>query len=136
MISPASFSIMVFSPRLREYSMSQRIAKATPDGLFLANCVAHTENTDVGSGTTIDNVTIGAALGVAAAAFTIGRRWRQDAEPLFNRLTNLNDETSDWVTSASVDLGEHLAGDFDEETVEYPGVPVTEDGGDFRSGHA
>ncbi len=45
-----------------------------------------------------------------SASVFVGRRWRQDAEPLFNRLTNLNDETSDWVTSASVDLGQHLAG--------------------------
>jgi LPS-assembly protein len=45
-----------------------------------------------------------------SASVFVGRRWRQDAEPLFNRLSNLNDETSDWVTSASVDLGRHFAG--------------------------
>jgi LPS-assembly protein len=46
-----------------------------------------------------------------SASLLVGRRWREDAEPLFNRLTNLDDETSDWVTTASVDLGSHLQGD-------------------------
>lgn len=61
-----------------------------------------------------------ASVGVRATARTrdnksasvlVGRRWREDAEPLFNRITNLDDETSDWVTTASVDLGPHLSGD-------------------------
>lgn len=45
-----------------------------------------------------------------ASAF-VGRRWRENAEPLFNRVTNLDDETSDWVTAASVNIGSRLGAD-------------------------
>lgn len=46
-----------------------------------------------------------------SASILVGRRWREEAEPLFSRVTNLNDETSDWVTAASVNLGQRLGAD-------------------------
>ncbi|MBL8560218.1 MAG: LPS-assembly protein LptD [Hyphomonadaceae bacterium] len=57
------------------------------------------------------------SLGVRATARTrddksasvmLGRRWREDSEPRFNRLTNLDDETSDWVGAVDADLGQNL----------------------------
>ena len=46
-----------------------------------------------------------------SASLLVGRRLRADPEPLFNRLSNLNGTSSDWVTAASVNLGTHFAGD-------------------------
>ncbi|MDX2233753.1 MAG: LPS assembly protein LptD [Hyphomonadaceae bacterium] len=43
-----------------------------------------------------------------AASVFLGRRWREEASPVFSRVTNLDDETSDWVTAASVNLGRNL----------------------------
>jgi LPS-assembly protein len=43
-----------------------------------------------------------------SASVMIGRRWREDSEPRFNRLTNLDDETSDWVGAVDADLGQNL----------------------------
>jgi LPS-assembly protein len=43
-----------------------------------------------------------------SASVMVGRRWREDSEPRFNRLTNLNDETSDWVGAVDADLGQNL----------------------------
>lgn len=47
-----------------------------------------------------------------SASLLVGRRWRESAEPLFNRVTNLDDETSDWVTAASVNIGTRLGADL------------------------
>jgi LPS-assembly protein len=55
-----------------------------------------------------------AALGLSASALIgkdvevsalIGRRWREDADPAFNELSNLNNEKSDYVASVKLDLG-------------------------------
>jgi LPS-assembly protein len=43
-----------------------------------------------------------------SASVMLGRRWREDSEPRFNRLTNLDDETSDWVGAVDADLGQNL----------------------------
>jgi LPS-assembly protein len=40
-----------------------------------------------------------------SASVAIGRRWRQDAEPLFGVATNLNGTESDFVGAVSADLG-------------------------------
>lgn len=45
-----------------------------------------------------------------SVSLLVGRRVRENAEPRFNRLTNLNDTSSDWVTAASADFGSHFAG--------------------------
>ncbi len=55
-----------------------------------------------------------AAVGVNATAYigkdvelsaVIGRRWREDADPSFNELSNLSGEESDYVASVRADLG-------------------------------
>lgn len=60
-----------------------------------------------------------ASLGVRATARThdnrtasllVGRRWREEADPDFSRITNLSGTSSDWVTEADFDLGPHLSG--------------------------
>lgn len=54
-----------------------------------------------------------AAVGVNATAHVgkdfelsalVGRRWREDADPAFNQLSNLSDENSDYVASVRADL--------------------------------
>lgn len=44
-----------------------------------------------------------------SASLMVGRRWRDDNEPRFNKLTNLDDETSDWVGAVEADMGRNLA---------------------------
>ncbi len=39
---------------------------------------------------------------------TVGRRWRSRNDPTFDVASNLDGTTSDWVASASLDLGENL----------------------------
>jgi LPS-assembly protein len=59
-----------------------------------------------------------ASLGVRATAMTdmgtatatIGRRWQENADPTFSPITNLGDESSDWVASMSADLGPQFGG--------------------------
>lgn len=55
-----------------------------------------------------------AAVGVSASAqigsdieltTIVGRRWRESADPAFNELSNLNQETSDYVASVRADVG-------------------------------
>ncbi|HVY90874.1 MAG TPA: LPS assembly protein LptD, partial [Hyphomonadaceae bacterium] len=59
-----------------------------------------------------------AAVGVSATArmgkdielaTTVGRRWRQDADPAFNALSNLSGEKSDYVASVRANIGTLLA---------------------------
>jgi LPS-assembly protein len=56
-----------------------------------------------------------AAIGVNATAHIgkdielstlVGRRWREDADPSFNQLSNLSGENSDYVASIKADLGQ------------------------------
>jgi LPS-assembly protein len=59
-----------------------------------------------------------ASLGVRATAVTdkgsatamFGRRWRNEEETAFAPVTNLRDQSSDWVASVSADLGPNFGG--------------------------
>ena len=39
---------------------------------------------------------------------TVGRRWRSEADPAFNEVSNLSGTSSDWVGSASLNVGQTL----------------------------
>src|SRR5262249_34755647 len=59
-----------------------------------------------------------AAIGISASALVgkdlqiatiIGRRWREDADPAFNELSNLSQEKSDYVASVKLDFASVLS---------------------------
>ncbi|MFN7056131.1 LPS-assembly protein LptD [Hyphomonas sp.] len=41
-------------------------------------------------------------------ASTVGRRWRSEADPAFDRASNLDGKSSDWVGTASLNFGQSL----------------------------
>jgi LPS-assembly protein len=70
------------------------------------------------------------ALGVRATAMTdsgeatvtVGRRWRDDQVTAFAPITNLRDDSSDWIAAVSADMGPALGGSIrlrlDDESLE------------------
>lgn len=80
--------------------------------LFRPNAVPNYDRWEPGARASFGIRATGRTRDNKTASVFVGRRWREEADPNFSRVTNLNDETSDWVTAASLNLGSHFGADL------------------------